>query len=330
MLKFERLLLILNLIRSRPGIKSAELARETGMSQRTIYRDILNVASQYPVLYDKGYRMLPTAYLKTMNLTQSEYSLLQMVLSCPALQRSDLKSRVRTLKGKIDTVVDPAIRKFGAGVNHNCWGSAPEGPSQPQLQKTFTTLEKAIEQKRIVELIRSDNGDRSKAQFYPYALAYRPFDWYVIGFFPAQDDFEGLRVELLKQISPLNKTFIKNEDFNLENFLRSRWGMKGGEETVVKVRFTGQAAQEILASQHHPQEKVVQVGDGEAQYALTVQGTEEILKWILSFGPEAEVLAPASLREEVKAGLLKLREIYSPRENLKSKSCPAVPVGVAE
>jgi proteasome accessory factor B len=134
----------------------------------------------------------------------------------------------------------------------------------------------------------------------------------------------------LKQISPLNKTFIKNEDFNLENFLRSRWGMKGGEETVVKVRFTGQAAQEILAGQHHPQEKVVQVGDGEAQYALTVQGTEEILKWILSFGAEAEVLAPTTLREEVKANLRKLKEIYSTKENLQSKSYPAEPVGVAE
>ena len=330
MQKFERLLLILNLIRSRPGVKAAELARETGMSQRTIYRDILNVASQYPVLYDNGYRLLPTAYLKTMNLTQSEYSLLQMALSCPALQRSDLKSRARTLKGKIDTVVDPAIRKSSAGVNHICWGSAPEGPSQPQHQKTFTTLEKAIEQKRIVELIRSDTRDRSKAQFYPYALVYRPFDWYVIGYFSAQDDFEGIKVEHLKQIFSLNQTFPRDPNFSVEIFLSSGWGMKRGEETVVKVRFTGQAAQEILASQHHPQEKVVRVGDGEAQYALTVQGTEEILKWILSFGAEAEVLAPASLREEVKAGLLKLREIYSARENLKSKSCPAEPVGVAE
>jgi predicted DNA-binding transcriptional regulator YafY len=150
MLKFERLLLILNLIRSRPGIKSAELARETGMSQRTIYRDILNVASQYPVLYDNGYRLLPTAYLKTMNLTQSEYSLLQTALSCPALQRPDLKSRARTLKGKIDTVVDPAVRKSVSLVNHNCMGTFSEKPIKAQFQKAFTTLEKTIEQKRVV------------------------------------------------------------------------------------------------------------------------------------------------------------------------------------
>ena len=329
MSKFERLLLILNLIRCRPGIKAAELASETGMSQRTIYRDILNLASQYPVLYDNGYRLLPTAYLKTMNLTQSEYTVLQTALSCPALQRPDLKSRVRTLKGKIDTVVDPAIRKSGPGVNHICWGSVPEGQSKPQLQKTFTTLEKAIEQKRIVELIRLDTRDRSKVQFYPYALVYRPYDWYVIGYFPAQDDFEGIKVEHLKQIFSLNQTFPKDPNFSLENFLSSHWGMKGGEGTVVKVHFTGQAALEILASQHHPQEKVVQVGDGEAQYNLTVQGTEEILKWILSFGAEAEVLAPVSLREEVKASLQKLREIYSAKEDLKSKSYPAEPVGVA-
>jgi len=98
----------------------------------------------------------------------------------------------------------------------------------------------------------------------------------------------------------------------------------------VKVHFTGQAAGEILTGQHHPQEKVIQVGAGEAQYTLTVQGTEEILRWILSFGAEAEVLAPASLREEVKASLQKLMEIYSPRENLKSRSYPAERVAVSK
>jgi|GEM_PF-6304180 len=144
------------------------------MSQRTIYRDILNLASQYPVLYDNGYRMLPTAYLKTMNLTQSEYDLMQMALSCPALLRPDLRARVRTLKGKIDTVVDPVVRKSVSLVNHNCIGTLPEKPVKARLQKTFAALEKAIEQKRIVELIRSDGQDSSKTQLYPYALVYRP------------------------------------------------------------------------------------------------------------------------------------------------------------
>ena len=91
MSKFERLHLILNLIRTKPGIKSAELAQETGVSQRTIYRDILALAAQYPVLYNNGYRLLPTAYLKTLNLTRPEYSVLQVAFSCPALKRPDLR-----------------------------------------------------------------------------------------------------------------------------------------------------------------------------------------------------------------------------------------------
>src|SRR5574341_105624 len=110
MSKFERLHLILNLIRSRPGIGARELASEANVSQRTIYRDILALAGQYPVLYDKGYRVLPTAFLKTLNFTKSEYTVLQTALSCPALKRPDLKIVARSLKAKIDTVVSPVAK----------------------------------------------------------------------------------------------------------------------------------------------------------------------------------------------------------------------------
>src|SRR4030067_463706 len=108
MSKFDRLLLVLNLIRSRPGIQADELAAETGVSQRSIYRDILSLAAQYPIVSNKGYRMLPTAHIKTLNLTPVEYSVFQLLLSChAAIERADLRIAARSLKAKIDTIVNP-------------------------------------------------------------------------------------------------------------------------------------------------------------------------------------------------------------------------------
>jgi predicted DNA-binding transcriptional regulator YafY len=48
--------------------------------------------------------------------------------------------------------------------------------------------------------------------------------------------------------------------------------------------------------------------------------TEEIKSWVLSFGPEAEVLGPAKLREEVAAEIRAMQCAYAdvrepPRES---------------
>ncbi len=318
MQKFERLLLILNLIRSRPGIQASELAAETGVSQRTVYRDILNLASQYPVLSDNGYRLLPTAFLKTMNLTEDEYNLFQTALSCPALSRPDLKSRVRTLKAKIDTVVNPEIRKSDPSANLTCAAPFAHRTEMASLQTIASTLEKAIRSSRVVEITLSDGSVPVEETLHPYHLLFYYHNWTVIGYSEEKSEFEGLSLMQIKKITLTNRIFQRESNFSLEDFFRSHWGLKSGEETVVKLRFKGQAAQEIFSRPHHPAEKKERTGYDEVHYAVTIQGSEEMLRWILSFGPDVEVLAPAHLRHRVIDLIKKQAEIYSLRPTAKT------------
>jgi len=44
-----------------------------------------------------------------------------------------------------------------------------------------------------------------------------------------------------------------------------------------------------------------------------VGGTLEIKRWVLSFGPQAEVLEPEALVEEIRAALENMRQIYAPK-----------------
>jgi len=43
---------------------------------------------------------------------------------------------------------------------------------------------------------------------------------------------------------------------------------------------------------------------------LTVRGTTELVPWILSLGPYAEVLKPRALREEVQESLAEAMHVY--------------------
>jgi predicted DNA-binding transcriptional regulator YafY len=80
--KANRLLFILNLIRSRTNLRARDLARECGVSERTIYRDIKSVSSaNIPVYYDNGYKFLTDAFLPPLNLSLNEYLAIHLGLS---------------------------------------------------------------------------------------------------------------------------------------------------------------------------------------------------------------------------------------------------------
>jgi predicted DNA-binding transcriptional regulator YafY len=53
--KYDRLLYILNLLRSRNNSRASDLAEESEASERTIYRDVIDLSSaNIPIYFDDG------------------------------------------------------------------------------------------------------------------------------------------------------------------------------------------------------------------------------------------------------------------------------------
>ena len=221
MAKFERLLLILNLIRLRPGIRASELAKETGVSVRTIFRDILSLASQYPILQDNGYRLLPTAFLKTLNLTKAEYSVFQFALSCPALRRPDIRMAVSSLKVKIDTVVDPAVRSSYSEINLHApvWGKIDSEPKR--LAVLSIVLQQAISGCRAVDVLYEDSCGPTLSRIFPHCLVYYHPEWLLFGFNKSRKGFDAIKLNLFKEITLTNEKFQRHNDLSLEEFFKT-------------------------------------------------------------------------------------------------------------
>ncbi|MCK4427433.1 MAG: HTH domain-containing protein [candidate division Zixibacteria bacterium] len=73
MAKADRLLLILNLLRSRRNLKASNLAKECEVSERTIFRDIQALSeARVPIYFDSGYKLLTDAFLPPLNFTVDE------------------------------------------------------------------------------------------------------------------------------------------------------------------------------------------------------------------------------------------------------------------
>jgi len=310
--KFERLLLELNLIKANPGINVSRLANETGVSERTIYRDILSLSSSLvPVHWENGYRILDTAFLPTLNFTASDYKLLRLGLDCCALKRYDLQKPRKGLLSKIDAVVDDQIRNTTTPLSRTCRILCKQ--SYQQNISTFVqVLDKAILNNYKIKLSYESIKDGTTERIiHPYSLVFRNHSWYLLGFSELDNDFGLINLNQLKRITLLDGNFKKDSDFSVEKFFENKWEILGGKLYNVQLRFKGYTANQILSFQHHPKEKVTKQKDGAVLYSITVEGLEEIARWILTFGKKAEVLQPKELRDKIFRMGKELTELYA-------------------
>ena len=88
--------------------------------------------------------------------------------------------------------------------------------------------------------------------------------------------------------------------FQLERFLGQAWGVD--REPVryrVWLRFSRGVAPELNDVVWHRTQRRVVLGDGRVDLHFVVDGVEEVLRWVLGFGDQVEVLEPAELRHRV-------------------------------
>ena len=105
-------MLILNLIRARKNLSAKDLAKECGVSERTIYRDINAISkADIPIYYNNGYKFLTDAFLPPLNLSLDENLALYMGLNSEDVNsQAVLKSAGKTALAKIESLLSETIR----------------------------------------------------------------------------------------------------------------------------------------------------------------------------------------------------------------------------
>jgi proteasome accessory factor B len=138
------------------------------------------------------------------------------------------------------------------------------------------------------------------------------YSTYVIG----QASREGrigiitFKLDRIKKAELLEGSFEIPTGLKLGNLLGSSWGVMWGEETEVKLRFSPKVTRRVKESVWHPSQVVEDLPDGGCLLTVRVGSTLEMTPWIRGWGPDVEVLAPQSLREEFRGWARQLQEIY--------------------
>ena len=306
--RLARLTRILSLLNAHPdGMKPAEIARRVDSSVRTVYRDLRSIEGELSMpLWSEGGRwgVDADAFLPPLKLTRSEA--MAVVLSARLMVRyadkydPDLASAFE----KLAAVLPAALREH---VDRTL-DDLSRRPTDETFSRHVRLLTQAWAERRVVSL------DYAPAPYAPEAAPrtarVRPYliepslqthALYLIGWDETRDAMRTFKIERIRDVALTPDSFAP-AGAEVDGMFERAWDIIADQEPVeVQLRFAARVASRVREARWHPTERVAEESDGALTWRATVAGPIEIRLWILSWGDDVEVVAPASLRDDVAA-----------------------------
>lgn len=292
------------------GTTPGELARFLGMSKRTAYRDLdaLQEEMDIPVWSEGGrWGLAEGAMLPAFRLTLGEAMAVFLAARLMAKYADAYDPELASAFVKLGEAL-PGV--LGRHVQRTLDVMARR-PADPAGARHLRALTQAWAERRIVELSYDVStydparGSRA-ARVHPYLIepSAETHALYLIGWDEARNAVRTFKLERILRLSVTPERFEAPPDGVVEDALERAWGIIADQGDVeVVLRFAPSVAGRVAETTWHPSQAVTRERDGSLTWRATVSGTVEIRAWILSWGPDVEVLGPAALRDEV-TGLL--------------------------
>lgn len=299
MLQADRLLKLVELLHSRPGVDAEFLARACGASERTLRRDLdALTAAGFPVYFDHGYRLAAPTLLPPVGLTADEALALNL-----AAQRASPGA-----EPAIAQSLATATRKLGQALAAKPTPSAPERQldlalpvEDPRIEAIIETLTAAMAQHRSVKLTLRPrrNGPAISHQMDPYRLLPRPGGWELLAYCRDRRRIIRVPLALLGETAMLRRRFSPISPRLLARHLHREAG------PPAPIRWLRLACRPPLADTLRKTPPVgalmwEEAPSGSIVFTIGSFNPEELLPWLLACGDAAEVLQPESLRQQVR------------------------------
>ncbi|MCA9023024.1 MAG: WYL domain-containing protein, partial [Planctomycetaceae bacterium] len=109
----------------------------------------------------------------------------------------------------------------------------------------------------------------------------------------------------------------KPSRFKLDRYVGNTWDpVRQSSRTVsVKIRFQNDAAQAVSHISWDPSQEIRKLKGGTIEFRARVSNPDQMTDWLLSFGNQAEVISPPSLRKLVKTRISEMSQIYSKKSS---------------
>lgn len=179
------------------------------------------------------------------------------------------------------------------------------------------TINRGISEHRVIEIQYQAVGKPStQRRIEPYGLAVYQSSIYVVAAAEeVTDPNERLRhwkLDRFERATLTDDYFRVDPSVNLENHLGKSIGIFSGEQTEeVEIRLGERAASWVREDPWHPEQQLLDQGDGSFLMRVPAVHPRELLPKVLALGADAEVLGPESFREAVSNVVHSLASVYT-------------------
>ncbi|RLC92226.1 MAG: hypothetical protein DRI77_13125 [Chloroflexi bacterium] len=296
-----RLITLLMLLQRRPNQKAAELARELGVSVRTIQRYIRMLDEMGIPVYSergphggfslvRGYKMPPLIF------TPEEAVVIYLGTSLVREVWGQLyQDAARGALSKLDNVLPDEQRHEIAWARRTLLATGFHRADHTSLVPLLERLRRATRERRRVTMVyRSRNQPEPlRRDLDPYALIHRWGWWYVIGHCRLRGAMRTFRVDRIVELTLLNQTFDVPAGFDIQEYLAAE--QQTEPQVQVRMRFAPEAALQALDNRAS-WETVDEQPDGSVIVTFAAPDLEWPARLALGYGPHAVVLEPDELR----------------------------------
>ncbi len=302
------------------GLTVTEIAKREESGFRTIYRDLeaLQTAG-FPLYTEKIDRSNRWAFIDTFKFKIPPPFTLTELMSLYFY-----KDLIRVLKGtpfydsldsvfkKVQSTLPPQTLRYLDQIQSVFHVGIKPYKDYAKFKNMLNQVSQAALDHRRIEIVYHPLARKEKTlrKVDPYKIWFYEGSIYLIGFCHLREEIRMFVLDRIKTLTVTDERFALAKDFNLDEFMRHSFKVMHDELYSVKVRIQPKMARWVGEKIWHESQKTRKLTDGSLEMVFRIAGLDEIKSWILSFGPEAVVLNPPELQEQVRRDLLKNLEQY--------------------
>lgn len=282
-------------------------------TQRTIQRDLVKLSGALPLLSDdskpQGWSWeahapqmdLPTLEPQAALVFHLAERYLQPLL--PASTLDYLSPWFRTASGVLDN----------QGNGLSAWRKkvrvlAPGQPMQPPMidSAVQNVVTQALLLNRRIAVTYRPRGAKEDKNYEasPLGLVVRDQVLYLICTLREYQDVKQLVLSRMRSAQLLDTPARGLDGFDLDQYIAQGefdWPLETGRTIKLVADFDRPTATRFIERPLDVNQVIEEIDEKTIRLTATVLDTKEIRRWLLEFGARAEVIAPESLREEMKA-----------------------------
>lgn len=177
---------------------------------------------------------------------------------------------------------------------------------------TFGALVNALARKYAVRFLYTNTeGVAKERTVSPQHLVRYRDNWYCDAWCHEKKALRTFSLDSIEQIKHVNESWCALSEDTCREILATSYGIFSGTPRAhACIRLAGKAARYAQREVWHPYQKIVRVNDDTIEIEIPYSQPHELIREILSWGDEAEVIAPAELRNEVIERIRKMRLNY--------------------